>query len=680
MAAMPFTKQVPPYQYESLSKPITDEKQIRVVTLHHGEPEDDLVISISVRDIHAEATRPGARSSADYEALSYTWGSDTQPRRAITVRTARGVEYLEIFQNLFTILQTLRLPDRNRTLWIDAICINQDDASDQARLEKSWQIPMMHEVYYAASRVIIWLGSEADDSTFGLAFLKAIGDGSIYDRKTFPPVLHGNTTQSEWLLRNWEQGFSHTSREHRAVLAILERPWFIRVWVKQEAFAASEHSIVMCRSAAISLNSLRNAVQVIAAKGFDTRHPNHDHNIEQLRLVMLTLEKESISVLETLGRSRESRCQRVQDKIYGCLGTLKLTASAEFVKTIPTDYPEPLELFRSICIQYAKYYGNLQFLYRAGLCQLSPMGGPSWMPDWNVDFPRLDLSLQRAASHAMRSDVHFTSQDILSIKGAFAGEISEVESLEPTGNPTQESLPQAVGSLSKLLFKRAYAWTDDHLDAFARAFCSVLVWLRASTEKLEKHQQDILVFCKAIVADGSLPVYIDVQDPDSLRVFQSAVHSFQTTQIPFIFTKDGYVGVGARTTRPGDLIAAVPGCGSLLIFRLSASMKGHHQLVGSCFMHGYNWGEALLGPLPDNMVLKPRYSSESGIHVPYYTNARTGESSFWDPRIDWTKLTPGENEPAYTINAPKGEPRRKPPDAQYLKTHHNAKIVDIELV
>jgi hypothetical protein len=38
-------------------------------------------------------------------------------------------------------------------LWVDAICINQQD-----KVEKTAQVSRMHEIYSAASNVCIWLG------------------------------------------------------------------------------------------------------------------------------------------------------------------------------------------------------------------------------------------------------------------------------------------------------------------------------------------------------------------------------------------------------------------------------------------------------------------------------------------------------------------------------------------
>lgn len=88
-----------------------------------------------------------------YEALSYTWGQPTFPEE---LHTDNGV--LKITENLALALRRLRFEDRNRYLWIDAVCINQDDATDKSR-----QVAMMGSIYRSARQVVCWLG-HADES------------------------------------------------------------------------------------------------------------------------------------------------------------------------------------------------------------------------------------------------------------------------------------------------------------------------------------------------------------------------------------------------------------------------------------------------------------------------------------------------------------------------------------
>jgi hypothetical protein len=64
----------------------------------------------------------------EYEAISYVWG-DTNIGRTIT---CNGYAF-EVTANLFLALQRFRKPDHPRFLWVDAICINQQDLDKRGR-------------------------------------------------------------------------------------------------------------------------------------------------------------------------------------------------------------------------------------------------------------------------------------------------------------------------------------------------------------------------------------------------------------------------------------------------------------------------------------------------------------------------------------------------------------------
>jgi hypothetical protein len=94
------------------------------------------------------------RSFRPYEALSYVWGSEEKPKTIII-----DGQSLCITQNLYTALVHLQDSGCSRTIWVDAICINQTDEKEKER-----QIPLMVEIYSKASRVIVWLGEAEHDS------------------------------------------------------------------------------------------------------------------------------------------------------------------------------------------------------------------------------------------------------------------------------------------------------------------------------------------------------------------------------------------------------------------------------------------------------------------------------------------------------------------------------------
>ncbi|PVH78533.1 hypothetical protein DL98DRAFT_357436, partial [Cadophora sp. DSE1049] len=84
----------------------------------------------------------------DYEALSYAWG---EPVLNHEIEFPEG--NLPITQHLYSALQKLRPQHQSRRLWVDAICINQND-----KTEKGHQVALMADIYRGASGVVAWLG------------------------------------------------------------------------------------------------------------------------------------------------------------------------------------------------------------------------------------------------------------------------------------------------------------------------------------------------------------------------------------------------------------------------------------------------------------------------------------------------------------------------------------------
>ncbi|CAG9986521.1 unnamed protein product [Clonostachys byssicola] len=95
-----------------------------------------------------------------YKALSYVWGDPTA-HHEIKLNDGR----FAINSNLKTALKYLRFEDEE-AIWIDAICINQND--DQ---EKSRQIAAMSQIYRGANEVIAWIGESSQESRRAFAYL-----------------------------------------------------------------------------------------------------------------------------------------------------------------------------------------------------------------------------------------------------------------------------------------------------------------------------------------------------------------------------------------------------------------------------------------------------------------------------------------------------------------------------
>ena len=141
------------YPYRRL---VPRRSELRLLTLHPGTWDSEIICNIK----HASLD-----SNPDYEALSYTWGSLTD-LRCIFVD---GYE-VKVSANLEIALRYLRSPDETRTLWIDALCINQEDTA-----ERNAQVPRMYTIYSKARTVLAWLGEPGADGVEGMELMAKFG-------------------------------------------------------------------------------------------------------------------------------------------------------------------------------------------------------------------------------------------------------------------------------------------------------------------------------------------------------------------------------------------------------------------------------------------------------------------------------------------------------------------------
>ncbi|MCJ1405163.1 hypothetical protein MMC11_008389 [Xylographa trunciseda] len=108
----------------------------------------------------------GLDSDFKYDALSYAWGKNVFDT-AIMMRGHR----CKVTEYLHTALRYFRHPDKPRSIWIDSLCINQNDKS-----EKSEQVKKMSDMYSNTDLLTVWLGEAEDDSDFGMDMIREVGN------------------------------------------------------------------------------------------------------------------------------------------------------------------------------------------------------------------------------------------------------------------------------------------------------------------------------------------------------------------------------------------------------------------------------------------------------------------------------------------------------------------------
>jgi hypothetical protein len=202
------------FQYTTLG-----DSEIRVIHLYPGTDSDQIQGDLQIISVKESTVAP-------YSALSYTWGDPHQSQYPITLCNQK----FHVRENLFIALKALRCSDSLKVLWIDAICINQED-----KKEKTKQIPLMTQIYSKAQTVEIWLGPSLGDGELALT---AVSSGRIGDIATTEII--------------------------RALISLLQRQWFQRLWIIQElVLAAPRAAYVNCGGTRVSWDSFSAGVTQI---------------------------------------------------------------------------------------------------------------------------------------------------------------------------------------------------------------------------------------------------------------------------------------------------------------------------------------------------------------------------------------------------------------------------------
>ncbi|OCK98442.1 HET-domain-containing protein [Cenococcum geophilum 1.58] len=203
---------IEPYSYS----PLTDGSWIRIIELFPGAESTELVCSLSERPL---------LGGGSYEALSWHWGEEER-KSIIKIRRGDKISLFAVKPTLESALRHFRRLDTARFLWVDTVCINQDDFE-----EKSSQVRMMTEIYQEASSVCVWIGEEENDSGLAMDFIQ---------------LVQQCIERSDDLLLD-----GRYSRQWCALSALLRRPWFSRRWIIQE-IALAKQAALHCGSSEVA--------------------------------------------------------------------------------------------------------------------------------------------------------------------------------------------------------------------------------------------------------------------------------------------------------------------------------------------------------------------------------------------------------------------------------------------
>lgn len=498
--------EVSSYRYEQLQ---AEEQEIRLVHLLPGRFEDDIKVRIlhapllvpslpppkkedpQVQSIRASVTWPWevqetedgdsmifnvvtgqtysipvivASSEYDtteyqprYEALSYTWG-DAEISEFCQVEDSQNngivLGSLGLRPSLASALRYLRYPDATRVLWIDAMCINQEDIE-----ERNEQVKRMTHIYKLAHHVVAWLGEEANDSKLALEALHHIGR-QLEATRSGRIIASPDATEPH-LWRN-DQPVSFDHRTWQALDHLLQRGWFYRLWCWQEIKLSSSHTFLQCGNDVILWKKLWQAVLCLHGKD---NVPSMRFREHCRHIAFLNHDAEGHSLSNILDISRSKGCANPRDKIYGLLGI----TPKYFSSNINVDYLGPLEdVYKEAFLTHSNATKWLELLKHCNLIDRQ-IGGPSWVPDWSKTEFAAPIMSEQLSSGLSRAWFTYEAPNVLEVIGK---QYTTIKLVTGMASKTEEETLLAVGDWFKYLPKRGQYVTGEAMEvAFALTLC-----------------------------------------------------------------------------------------------------------------------------------------------------------------------------------------------------------------
>lgn len=655
----------------------------------HPEPEFDSA------QYELPTLENGNTLGSKFEALSYAWGSELD--YAYIIVQGGLVAKLAVTQSLLGALQSLRHSSKSRTMWIDAVCLNQEDT-----IEKGLQLPGMRDIYRLAYRVVVWLGPDSKKFELGqccgrdrilamvfkeLEYIAAQVEVSE-DGTTLwpaPDAIEKHWYESDNLRESATQDYQLTLH---GLEQLLRSRWFYRLWVVQEIQLANKRpgAIMQCGPHTISLSKFHRAVECLdlktAKRNNHFRKPARDTPLmlewPVLNATQLLHPMSGVNHKVVLGLNWNRNCQNDRDRVYGLLGL----TSRKFSDQIQVRYDKPTaEVYKDYFLCHSRLAGRLELLIdHQSTFYNSLVKFPTWVPDWSAGSNcRTYVNIQFAAYNIRAHFKHNTkSPNVLKVRGTRCAVVESLVKYLPMQDEKRpwKAVQQVRGwqphdlDTAKYLptgepLRTAYALTllqgdvEDRWPSFRRGGL-VMRKLYERTEPLMRAPVHGPFSPEGWVhQDYNRPTiqkWLEQDYTHSLFECRPGVHT--DAEVPhtvphphitkalsgcygrcFFQTHEGHMGLAPRDTREGDIIAILLGCLNPVILRPvrqnndPLSSGSTFEYVGECFVHGLQDSTCLLGPLPHPW--KSCIVRCPGVRMCLgFKNTETGVETLEDPRLE----------------------------------------------
>jgi hypothetical protein len=323
-----------------------------------------------------------------YEAVSYTWADesgDASPCSTLFIKSRDGL--LKITRNCEAALRRFRSRYQMRLLWIDSICIDQQNS-----LERSEQVQMMTTIYQQAQRVLVFIGtpSEIDREGYSQLFqyIKSKQD-HIHLLNRSLPIFHS------WIVYDvLSDQNNHPQSLRDSLIKFLGHSWFNRIWIIQEIImsrAATLHfgpftvdwaDLLLDRHAGMHRHSLNDSIVVMGSSV-----SGHIPPVLRLRK---SIKFEGARLVDLLSATRTCKATDPRDKIFALLGMAKQEYRLELPQI---DYTRSVEdVFAEATAYHVRSTGRLEIL-SSNL--LSATNAASWVCDFSSASDMVKLPMEQ---------------------------------------------------------------------------------------------------------------------------------------------------------------------------------------------------------------------------------------------------------------------------------------------
>jgi hypothetical protein len=557
-------------------------------------------------DVQCEIYHVTLETQPIYEALSYAWG-DANVTSPIFLE---GCPF-QATVNLVSALRYLRHEDKTRTLWVDAICIDQSNVQ-----ERGHQVAFMAKIYSMAECDILWLGDDPDDEA----------------EKTFKFIQNMGHT-----FKNLTAEGKERTKALRAASSFLgddapiaplrrimsDRPIWKRIWIVQEIVVA-RNVFLQCGIHSMFWDSLTNFMDLMVPDD----HPlwqrpgalsfykqvlvsiTYGMNIDTARIDHHKVGNLS-SILDLWSQFYRLQATDSRDKIFALLGLATPTPLG-----LNSDYTKaPSEIFTMAVRSHIYQTKKLDALC-IGHRQQANMALPTWVVDFgscaSMSSPFLRNPPYLASGNTDVSPETFMHPALhpgtLVVSGVQLDTISKrLYTITSDGLESWLDHKLMLQNLPQDILKHRYHTGESMMLALARTITSDLSFRLFGERQRKQESRSLSRDIKSLYSwrgqllgklQNSLPNFAQHLLPDSFQKRERR-QPYHLSALPGLdcyalsSTMNHFMAMIPDIANEGDILSVLYGSKLPHVLRKVPGKEDTYTLVGTAYVHGFMDGEAI---------------------------------------------------------------------------------------